>query len=176
MKKLLAVFVAVLGFASVSQAGILLEPYLGYEMGTTKNSDGKLTGTDIGLRVAYKSPVMVWAGVDAVMGTLKSKPDVGAEDDVKRTTVYGVVGVNFPILVRAWVGYGLSNELKFDTANVTSKASAYKVGLGFTGLPFVSLNFEYLNEKVTDIGGISTTSPEPTNDSYVLSVSLPWTL
>lgn len=174
MKKLVAIFAVMLGFTSVSQAGILVEPYLGYEMGTTKNSSGKLEGTDIGLRLAYKAPLMFWAGVDATMGNLKSKPDAGGDDDVKRTTVYGVVGLEFPILVRGWVGYGLSNELKYDTANVKAKATAYKVGLGFTGLPFVSLNFEYVNEKVTDIGGFSTTSPEPTNDAYILSVSLPW--
>lgn len=171
MKKLVAVFAVVLGFASVSQAGLLLEPYLGYEMGKTKNADGKMDGSQYGLRLAYEAPVFFWAGVDATMGSVTVKPDGGTNSDAKRTTIYGVVGVDFPILVRGWVAYGLSNQLKSDTN--TLKGSAYKVGVGFTGLPFVSLNFEYLNEKFNDMDG-ATLSPEFQNDTYVVSVSLPW--
>lgn len=171
MKKLVATLVAVLGFASVSQAGLLLEPYLGYEMGKTKNTDGAMDGSQYGLRLAYEAPVFFWAGLDATMGSVTVKPDAGASSDSKRTTIYGVVGVDFPILVRGWVAYGVSNQLKSDAS--TLKGSAYKVGLGFTGLPFVSLNFEYLNEKFNDADG-ATLSPEFQNDTYVLSVSLPW--
>lgn len=172
MKKLLLVFALVLGFTSVSQADILVEPYLGYEMGKTKNSDGKFDGSQLGLRLAYAAPIFFWGGLDYTMGvSATAKPDVGANDDGKRSTLYGVVGVDFPILFRAWVGYGFMNEIKFDTAGKV-KGKATKVGVGFTGLPFVSLNLEYVNEKF-DEGDAGTIDPEFENNSYVLSVSLP---
>lgn len=172
MKKLMAVCALVLGFASVSQAGVLIEPYLGYEMGKTKDfSEGKYDGTQMGLRLAYKTPVMLWLGVDGTFGVSgKVKPDVGTEEDATRTTMYGVVGIDLPILLRGWVGYSFSDEVKVDSGKF--KGSGYKVGLGFTGLPFVSLNFEYINEKFNDFEGISLPQ-DLKNDSYVLSVSLP---
>lgn len=174
MKKLLAVYAICMGFVSVSQAGLLVEPYLGYETGTTQNSSGKLDGSQLGLRLAYTAPVMFWAGIDATTGISATvKPDVGSSEGVKRTTLAGVVGMDFPILVRAWVAYGFSNELKTETSNSKLKGSSYKVGVGFTGLPLVSLNLEYLSESFNDVDGV-TLSPEFKNNSYVLSVSLPW--
>lgn len=172
MKKFLAVCAVILGFSSFAQAGIMIEPYLGYEMGTTKNSNGKLDGAQYGLRLAYKAPIFFWGGLDATMGNLTSKPDGGSNSDLKRTTIYGVLGVDFPILLRAWVGYGASNQLKGDSAKMTG--SAYKVGVGFTGLPFVSVNFEYMNEKHDDMDG-SKIDPAFQNDTYIVSLSLPWT-
>lgn len=171
MKKLLAVFALVLGFTSVSQAGLLLEPYIGYESGTFKDfGEGKLTGTQIGARVAYTLPVFFWVGVDAATGSGTFKPDVGNEETGTRTTVGAVVGVDFPILLRAWASYGFMNELSFDSK---LKGKNYKVGVGFTGLPFVSLNVEYMNETFDDIDGI-TLPTAIKNDAYIVSVSLPF--
>lgn len=173
MKKFLAVFAVVLGFAHASQANIMIEPYLGYEMGKTKNSDGTFNGSDMGLRLAYAAPVFFWVGLDATSGVSGTfKPDSGGNDDGKRTTVSGVVGVDFPILLRAWAGYSLMNEIKFDTLG-KFKGSGTKVGIGFTGLPFISLNFEYINEKFTEVDG-ATLSTDFKNDSYLISVSLPF--
>lgn len=173
MKKLLAVFAVVLGFASVSQAGVLVEPYLGYEMGKTKNPDGKFEGSQLGLRLAYKAPVFVWAGLDYTMGVSgTAKPDVGANDDGKRSTLYGVVGVDFPILVRAWLGYGFMDEIKFDNSGKV-KGKGTKIGVGFTGLPFVSINLEYLTEKFDEWDGVSLPS-DFENNTYILSVSVPF--
>lgn len=174
MKKFLAVFAVVLGFANASQAGFMIEPYLGYEMGKTKDSAGTFNGSQMGLRLAYAAPIFFWAGLDATTGVSGTfKPDSGANDDGKRTSVSGVVGVDFPILLRAWLGYSFVNEIKFDTTG-KYKGSGTKVGVGFTGLPFISLNFEYLNEKFNDVDG-TTISPEFKNDSYIISVSLPFT-
>lgn len=174
MKKFLAVVALVLGFANASQAGIMIEPYLGYEMGKMKSTGdvGTFNGSQLGLRLAYSAPVFFWAGLDAttgVSGTLK--PDVGANEDGKRTTVSGVVGVDFPILLRAWVGYSFLDEIKMETTG-KYKGSGTKIGVGFTGLPFLSINFEYLNEKFTEVDGF-TLSEDLKNDSYIVSISLP---
>lgn len=171
MKKIVAVLALVLGFTGVAKADLLVEPYLGYEFGKVKeDAKGDLTGTQMGLRLGYKSPLMLWAALDGTFGVSgEFKPDVGPNSDAKRTTISAVVGLDLPILLRAWVGYGISNEMKMDSG--TSKGHNYKVGVGFTGLPFVSLNFEYLNEKFDDIPGLP--NGEIKNDAYVVSVSLP---
>jgi hypothetical protein len=176
MKKLFAVCALIIGFSSVSHAGIMLEPYLGYEMGTTKDNDGKLDGTQLGLRLAWTAPIMFWAGLDYTMGvSAKFKPDAsGAPDsDAKRSTLYAVAGVDFPILLRAWFGYGFKNELKLDDYDQKLEGTSTKLGVGFTGLPFVSLNLEYLMEDYDKVNGNSL-STHSKNNAYVLSVSLPW--
>lgn len=170
MKKIVAVFALVLGFTGVAKADLMVEPYLGYEFGKVKDAaEGDLTGTQMGLRLGYKSPLMFWAALDGTFGISGEFKDDTGKDDVKRTTLSAVVGVDLPVLLRAWAGYGLTNELKFDNGSI--KGHNYKIGVGFTGLPFVSLNFEYLNEKFDDLPGGAT--GEIKNDSYVVSVSLP---
>lgn len=179
MKKLLVAVVVVMGFASVSNAGLLLEPYLGYEMGTFKdNAEGKMDGTLLGARIAWTAPVMFWAGLDystTVSAKFKSDTSGVPDSDAKRNTLYAVVGVDFPILLRAWLGYGLMNEIKFSDYNNKLKGKSTKLGVSFTGLPFICLNLEYLMESFDEQDRTpSGLSPEAKNTAYVLSVSLPW--
>ncbi|UXR66140.1 hypothetical protein EZJ49_07740 [Bdellovibrio bacteriovorus] len=171
MKKLLVVLAVVLGFGSVSHADVLVEPYLGYEFGKTTDPDGKLTGSQLGLRLAYKTPLMLWVGADYTMGVSgEVDPDSTPKEDAKRTTLSGVVGIDFPILLRAWLGVGFTNDLKLDSGKLTGKNM--KLGVGFTGLPFVSLNLEYIKDTWDEFDGNSLTT-DAQNESYVLSVSLP---
>lgn len=168
MKNMLLALALVLGFSSTSQAGVLFEPYLGFEMGSTKNPGGDMDGTVLGARVAYELPVFFWFGVDYTMSvSQKLKPDNFGNSDAKRSALYAVAGVDFPILFRAWLGYGVMNEIKFDNGKVDG-GDAMKIGVGFTGLPFVSLNLEMINEKFKEQGGSRFE-----NNSYVFSVSLP---
>lgn len=175
MKKLLATLALVMGFASVSQAGIMFEPYIGYEMGKLKDAfGGSFDGTQAGLRLAYSAPLLFWGGLDAAMslsGTMKND-SAGNSEGAKRTTVYGVVGVDFPILVRAWAGYAFMDEVKLDQSGTYKGGSGTKLGVGFTGLPFLSINLEYLNEKFTKFNE-TTLGTDLKNDTYILSVSLP---
>ncbi len=177
MKKLLAVCALVMGFGSAANAGLLLEPYLGYEMGTFKdNFEGKMDGTMLGARVAWTAPVMFWAGLDyafTVSAKFKSDTNGVPDSDAKRSTLYAVVGVDLPILLRGWVGYGLMNEIKFDDYDNKIKGKSTKLGVSFTGLPFICLNLEYLMETF-DEQSAGSLSPEMKNNAYVLSVSLPW--
>lgn len=171
MKKLLLVLAMGLGFASTSHADILIEPYIGYEMGkgTAGTTDFKLSGTDLGLRVGYASPVMFWAALDYTMGSGTFDPDGGSSGDGKRSSLGAVVGLDFPILLRAWLGYGFTNDLKLDSDTLKGKYT--KLGVGFTGLPFVSLNLEVISDTWDDSSGGG--DPDAKNTSYLISVSLP---
>jgi hypothetical protein len=173
MKKALVLFFAFFAFNSVSYA-LLIEPYVGAESGTTKYSDGTLAGSQYGLRLAYEAPVFFWGGLDLTSANVTSKPTAGGEVEYKKSTVYGVLGVNFPILIRAWLAYGFYNELKANEADLTYKGSATKVGLGFKVFPMVSLNLEYLTEKYSELNGSAISSSQPQNDGYIVSLSIPW--
>ena len=179
MKKLVVALSLILGFSGVAKAGILVEPYLGYEMAkvTGTNADGKANGAEFGVRLAYKTPVMVWVGVDGTFGlTGKYSPDSGSDADSKHNTYYAVVGLDFPILLRAWAGYGFSDEMKLESPyNSKATGKNFKLGVGFTGLPFVSLNAEYIKGTADKIeaGGVTNNSPDLKTESFVISVSLP---
>ncbi|NUN05323.1 MAG: hypothetical protein HUU57_06145 [Bdellovibrio sp.] len=178
MKKLLGMFAVMMAFANVANAGILIEPYLGMESGkyTSGTGDGKTEFTNMGVRVAYTLPVLVWIGADATIGMSgKYKPDSGGDVDAKRTSIGAVVGVDLPILLRAWAGVGLSNEIKVDSAdNVKYKGGYTKFGIGFTGLPFVSLNLELIKDDFKDFtSDLGSGDADLKNDSYMFSVSLP---
>lgn len=181
MKKLLIALALTMGFSGVAHAGILIEPYLGYESGKTTDVDGKFDGVTIGGRLAYKTPVMLWVGVDGAFGVSgKSKPDSGtgySDVDQKHNTFYGVVGIDLPILLRGWVGYGFSDQIKLEgSADSTYKGKNFKIGLGFTGLPFVSLNAEYIKGKVDEYSGnLANSGLDTKYESVQLSVSLPLT-
>lgn len=176
MKKLFALCALIVGFSSATQAGVMVEPYLGYELGTFKdNNPGKMDGTQFGMRLAWTAPIMFWAGLDYTTNvSAKFKPDSGgANSDAKRSTIHAVVGVDFPILVRGWVGYAFKNEMKFSDYDQKLEGNGTKIGVGFTGLPFVSLNLEMIMEEFDKVNG-NTATPKVKNNAYVLSVSLPW--
>lgn len=171
MKKLLTVFALTIGFATAANADLLVEPYLGYEKGSFKDSlDDNTSFTNLGLRLAYKAPVMFWVGLDATMSMSGSIDGLG-DPDAKRTTYYGVAGIDLPILLRGWIGYAISSEIKMESpVSDTVKGKGMKVGLGTTFLPFVSLNLEYLKDTFDEGAGLTE---DENHESYMLSVSLP---
>lgn len=179
MKKLLAVMALMVGFSSAAHAGIMIEPYLGYEIGKFTDADGKSTGVTVGGRLAYKAPLFLWLGLDGSFGSSgKYKPDSGSDADMKHTSLYGVVGFDFPILFRVWAGYGFSDQFALDTPyNSTFKGKNYKLGASFTGLPFICLNAEYIKGTTDEISGgtLANSSPSTKFESVMLSVSLPLT-
>jgi hypothetical protein len=182
MKKLVAVLALSLGFASAAQASIMLEPYLGYEMGTIDNapkgmatSTDKTTLTNIGARVGYLNFTGLWLALDLQRASGKYKSDIYADDNVTRTTIGADVGFDLPIFLRAWIGYGLSNEMKMSERDVKVTGTNVKMGVGFTFLPFICLNFEYIKEdwKKYDGDDLKVNQDKFNDTSYLVSVSLP---
>lgn len=106
------------------------------------------------------------------------------------TTEYAAfVGFEFPVLLRVYAGYifagnadtklrtdindgaGIQDhKIKFDGVTGT------KLGVGFTLLPFVDINFEYRKGKLKDgkIGGMGLQDTD--YSSYMVGVSLPFVL
>lgn len=195
MKKIFAALAVMIGMSSAAHAGILIEPYLGYEMGdfyykyaggSTEYKDS-LSGVGYGMRLGYKF-LLPWVALDYTSGSGTAKRDSAAsstDQDFTRSSLGAVVGVDLP-LIRAWAGYGFSNEATLKGVNggadTKIKGNYLKAGVGLGFIPFVSLNLEYkINEvKKVDLGSgeqdKSAVYDSVKNDTIMVSVSVPFNL
>ena len=197
--KLYSVLFSMLFAAGTAQAGVMIEPYIGYETGTqsakfkssylpSANTDlgGIVSATALGARLGY-NVLGFWAALDymATSGTLKYDTSTLKDSDLTRSTLGVTAGFNFPILLRAWGGYIWQDDSKFKGTGTetTLSGGGYKLGLGFSGLPFVSLNLEYIVRNFNSHKGSAQDAGagynfdqsynEYRHNTYLLSVSLP---
>ncbi len=195
MKQVLAALTILLGLSSISHAGMLLEPYVGYESGNLnyKPVNGvdlkdSLTATGFGLRLGYKF-LLPWVALDytSTSGTDKRDSSLNIENPgTTHSSLGAVVGVDLPLFLRFWGGYGLSNELATKaTSTILAtkfKGSYLKLGAGLKIIPFTSLNLEYIMNKYTRYdngvteGDIGNTFSSTSNDTLMLSISVPFNL
>jgi hypothetical protein len=181
--------------AGQAKADLMIEPYLGYQMEkadlTSGGADlgGKTNAVNIGGRLGYRMPLLhFWfAGDLDLIASGKFKGNSVSNGDLSGTHIYADVGYDFPVLLRIWMGYGLSNATKaeYDGGGGSlelSDGTNLKFGVGFTPLPLISLNIEYLTH---DYAKYKTgTTSGKTADVYdahketgiMLSVSLPLAL
>lgn len=200
MKRLwcvLPVVAAVVASASVSNAGVLLEPYVGYQSIAAKVQfgsgvpalDGQSmvvggTGPGFGLRLGFSLP-MVFVAADYMQsnqeGKVQEQPSGATITAGKRTEsqLGATVGLNLPML-RPYVGYIFDDQSKGDTS--TWFGNGFKVGVGFKFLPKIAINLEYQSVAFTkekDTAGTettyssSTTFKSITSSGFMLGVSLP---
>lgn len=182
--KAAAVSAVALFVALPAKAGLLLEPYLGYGMGTVEQSTGAATKSDVsgvvvGGRVGVTLPIF-FGGLDYSMmnGTTKVTSGGSGTNDLSTSSLFVVAGASLP-LIRGYAGYGFLNDWtsRLPGGDSTASGSAIKVGAGFTGLPFVSLNFEIMQSTFTKVkfAGVES-SYDAKATSYTLSVSAPFDL
>ena len=173
MKVRILLAVVVTMVANAAQAGFLIDPYVG--SGQTKSSfdiagdDDSESGssTVFGSRVGY-SFVLISAGVDYQI--MKGEDTEGEDASVNSMSAF--VGVDLPILFRFWAEYFLSSTYDADTdgLDITFK-DGYGLGIGFTGLPFVSINLEI--ETLNYDLEVSGFEGDYSIASTILSVSFP---
>ncbi len=181
MLKKLKVFTALFmlaGFVSTANAGLLLEPYLGYYAGKWEQGGGneKFSGAGFGARVGYKHVLGPMFGLDYMTGKFEDKGDLKA--DLTPQQLGAFVGFEFPILLRVYAAYNFSDKLKFKSdyrSGTYEGDSGIKLGVGFTALPLLSINVEYVASSYDEFRG-SATSPDFETKYYGLSVSLPFDL
>lgn len=195
MKKLVAVVAGVwiLVLGGIAQAGILVEPSVGYESGTlvfkdSNNIETKYTNTSLdgGLRLGIRNQGF-WMAVEGLYASGgKSKPESGVENTYTETTAFVSIGYDFLTRIRISAGYGIQDSLVVkDTSNV--EATYYggmsgKAGLGFYLSPHTSINADYLihdytkykisgvEHPITDAGASSFKTT-----SVLVSLSFPMT-
>ncbi len=193
MKKIFAIFAMTLGLSTAAQAGFMIEPYIGYlggdhiyksvSAGSTEYTD-TLGGSAMGIRLGYKF-LMPWVAFDYTMASGTDKSGIpGTKDADYSAAMMGfVAGVDLPILLRAWAGYGLQNNITFKPSTGDQKlyGTYTKVGVGFKGFPFISINAEYIigsynkYDDGTATGKVDSDTVFSTLSSklYLISISLP---
>ena len=174
-------------FASSAQAGFLLEPYAGLSFGSGENSATIKTEYDynapmLGARAGYQYLGLMF-GLDYSMGMDQKTAGSTVTADVSQSTLGLFVGYNLPVMLRAWAAYYLNTSLEVEAGTSVGdefNGKGYGLGVGFTGLPFVSLNLEYRmmtfdEYKDKSAGSTATLSGASEIDfnQILLSVSLP---
>lgn len=175
MKKFIVLSVALMSlfyYTKNAQADLLIEPYIGYHAtGESKSDtdgiDGKdLKGNAFGGRLGYQN-LGFMLGLNFQQGALDVE-DISK--DLEYTTYGAFIGFNFPVLLRVWGEYVFSGSGELGDVDIDT-VGGYRLGVGFTALPFVSINLEMSQPKVefkNDADGDFNT--------YLLSISLPITL
>ena len=161
---------------ALSRAGLLIDPYIGLASTKTtfddvtnavEDEEATSTSTGIGARVGY-SFFLVSAGLDYSLGT----------GDTALTNTSLFVGVDLPILLRFWGEYFLSSDVSDDDLDDLDVdlnfKNGYGLGVGFTGLPFLSINLEV--EALIYDAEIGSTEGEMAIANTMLSVSFPLNL
>jgi hypothetical protein len=203
MKKFFALAVSMI-FASQAQAGLYLEPYLGYAFGSSETK-GKTAGTTtnkhdynvpyLGGRVGY-GMMGLSLGLDYSMTLGDYDIDVSSPAGTTNTDKYAntALGVfanfDFPVLpLRVWGTYFLDWESETKTSTTagnvgdTDSGKGIGLGVGFTGLPFLAINLELrkitIDESKDASTGVVTAHPttareEPKIQEIILSVSAPF--
>jgi hypothetical protein len=185
MKGIIQTFLLIIlvTFVSRTNAGVLIEPVVGYNLGTSfdvENSDEYTGGTGLayGARLGYQQ-----LGLQLGLDYLNSSVDMNDDDfdkNVDMSEWAAFVGFEFPILFRVYAGYifSASGTTELGGADIElNKGSGTKVGVGFTGLPFVDLNIEYRTGSFKEYDSGNTTFDDKTSyKSIMLSASLPFNL
>jgi hypothetical protein len=103
---------------------------------------------------------------------------VTSKHDFERNEFGVFVGYNFPIFIRAWAAYYFGNTTKDTTASSEFTGNTKELGVGFTALPFLSVNLMYrmvnLDEYKSSTGAKS--GVDISNQEFVVGISLPITL
>lgn len=168
--KLLGLLLGTMFITNFASAGLLIDPYFGsgattleYEIGNLDDDD-KDSATVFGSRLGA-SFALFSVGVDY---------QVFSGDD-KLTTTSAFVGVDLPILLRFWGEYVFSSTLDsedFDDAGIDlTLKDGYSLGVGFTGLPLVSLNLEL--QTINFDMEVASTEGDLTIAATVFTVSFP---
>lgn len=175
MKSILAICVCL--FSLNSFAGLLIEPLAGLNFSgvykTEGNSELDIRGVSYGGRVGFQN-----LGFQLGLDYLNSNFDVEDDGDNLKTTEYGAfVGFKFPVFFRVYAAYIFSGTGELDNIEY-KKGSGSKVGVGFTGLPFINLNLEFRNvtfaENSTN-GGADVESDTDYN-TYYFGISIPFVI
>jgi hypothetical protein len=173
MKKSLLLVMIGAFMALPANAAFLVEPYLGMHFNSeAEDANADITGMGIGARLGYQNLGLMF-GLNYKSADLEFEPDTGSNFDVAQTHYGLFVGYEFPILVRAWAEYIIGGEADIDGGTTWDTISGTQIGVGYTGLPFVSLNLEIGNLTYED--GPTGTADQDIS-TYMLSISLPLTL
>ena len=169
-------------FSATAQAGVFIEPNVGYHFGTTSiksvsgfpSGDVSFNGLGFGARAGLMMGKSFFFAGDFSYGMLTDEEDA----DFTHMSVGGVIGAKFSAL-RIWGGVNVINEFQDDATDGKFKGMGFKAGLGYMLANSVSLNVEYNMNPADEMcaGDACVDVPEGgtlTNDYFFASLSFPF--
>ena len=187
--KNLALFSVLFLTLTTAKAAVLIEPLIGYNLGTKVDIEDSKTyngsGMAYGGRLGYQN-LGFQIGADYLKSNLNMDHKY-FKNDLSASEFGGFIGFKFPILLRVYAGYifsGMAESKDYQNplTAVLQKAelkggTGPKLGVGFTVLPFLDINLEYRQVTYDEfkLAGVKQTNEVKMN-SYLLSISLPFTL
>lgn len=180
MKKLILLFTLTFSFSSI--ANILIEPYFGMALNGSwedGNSDGDYAsaGSTYGARLGYQS-MGLQLGVDWRNFSADLEVDGQDDSEYSHNPMYAFIGYEFPVLFRIYAQMAISGEGEVKDGNTYTGMDSTIIGLSYSGLPFIAINFEMVNyawDEFETQGG-ATGDSELEASHYLLSLSLPISL
>jgi hypothetical protein len=142
MKKFLTILSLGILTTSAAHAGFLVDPYLGYIVsGTTSATPAPtVSGNELGVRLGWD-----WmgfgAGLDATVSGTYSYAASGTTTSMTPMHYGLFASYKFPILFRAYATYFTNTKESQDSNNYIT-GTATKIGVQYTGLPFVAIGLE----------------------------------
>lgn len=177
-----------------AHAGLLLEPYLGYDiglmdvelgLGTGVTRKYGMTGASLGARVGYALPLLaVTLDYSMAPGLKLTGKEGGATDSDGSRSTLGITVVGSLPLIQVFAGYGFMNDVtvKQSSGDQTFRGNVLKFGVGLTALPIIAVNAEYWMSTYTKYKDSTTeydmsssqTFQAAKSSAVVLSVSAPF--
>ena len=181
MKKFLSIAIlSLLTGMSTAHAGFLLDPYFSYAVSGTNSglTDSTMTGSELGARLGWDMMGLGF-GVDGIVSGSYTYKQNSVSSDIK-PSYYGVfVSYKFPIVLRGYVSYLLSSKETMTVSGIDSTltGTGTKVGIQYTGFPFVAIGVEYVSSKYdkVEFGGLSITQSNDANHTAI-ALSFPFVL
>ncbi|MFP5520525.1 MAG: hypothetical protein ACLGGX_11520 [Bdellovibrionia bacterium] len=173
MKKIALLIGVLLSFSSAAHASILIEPYANVII-SGKIDDADISGSDIGARLGWGMAGFS-IGVDAFLSGTHTYKDTSSTSYTP--SFLGVfLAYEFPILVRGYASYAPSYYVKKDDTKI--KGTNTRIGVQYTGLPFVAIGLEMQTEAFDKIEVGSTPPSNYSESSSITSlvVSIPFSL
>ena len=124
-------------------ADVVFDPYIGTPFGTAKLEDqieSDISGLGIGGRVYYEY-FNFFGGIDLKLSANNAdSPD----RDYEQNQLGLLGGVQFPFApIRVWTSFYFLDVMSVSPSGYDYKGGGYAFGLGFSPLPFMSINMEY---------------------------------
>jgi hypothetical protein len=185
MKKILVALFLL--FSLNANAWLLIEPYIGGDIGTKSEITPWIPPTEIeyngfiyGGRLGFVWKILM-LGVDmsGMSGNVNISDSGGeVEESATKSSFGAFAGVNIDLTaigLRAWVSYFFSNKLSAEEYfNTELKGNGWGIGAGITLIKFLGINFEYRGnsfDELTSNGGNATIDYKPSE--FVISLSVP---
>ncbi len=176
IKKIFLSFTALVLIGFSAQAGFLVDPYMGYMVSGSNNNNFTISGQDMGIRLGWTT-LGLGLGVDAtVAGKYSYKNGTTTDYSPSHTGVF--VSYTFPILIRGYATYFFSSKVSSSSpTSVSTTGNGTKLGVQYTGLPFIALGIEYytMNYTEVEISG-SKMSASGSESQTRLALSVPFNL